>query len=88
MSTIQDTLNERGSNYGPFGGHAFITQRMKRVMQSHPQYATMSSAHREALEMIVHKIGRIINGNANYPDSWIDISGYAELGNQACEDQS
>lgn len=35
--------------------------------------------HKEALDMIVHKIGRILNGNPNYIDSFRDIAGYAEL---------
>jgi hypothetical protein len=34
---------------------------------------------REALEMIAHKIARIINGDPNYADSWVDIAGYAKL---------
>jgi len=29
--------------------------------------------------MIAHKIGRILNGDPNYADSWIDIAGYAKL---------
>lgn len=33
----------------------------------------------EALEMIAHKIGRILNGDPNYDDSWVDIAGYAKL---------
>jgi hypothetical protein len=33
----------------------------------------------EALEMIVHKIGRIVNGDPDYFDSWIDVAGYAQL---------
>lgn len=33
----------------------------------------------ECLEMIAHKIGRILNGDPNYGDSWRDISGYATL---------
>lgn len=34
---------------------------------------------REALEMIAHKIARILNGDPNYADSWVDIAGYAKL---------
>jgi hypothetical protein len=34
---------------------------------------------REALEMIVVKIARIINGDPNCADSWRDIEGYARL---------
>ena len=29
--------------------------------------------------MIAHKIGRILNGDPNYADSWVDIAGYAQL---------
>ena len=29
--------------------------------------------------MICHKLGRIINGDPNYDDSWLDIAGYAQL---------
>ena len=29
--------------------------------------------------MIAHKIGRIINGDPDYDDSWADIAGYAKL---------
>jgi hypothetical protein len=31
------------------------------------------------LDMICHKIGRIINGDPDYADSWHDIAGYAQL---------
>jgi hypothetical protein len=33
----------------------------------------------ETLDMIAHKIGRIIAGNAAEPDHWRDIAGYAQL---------
>lgn len=33
----------------------------------------------EALDMIMNKIGRIVNGNSNNVDSWQDIAGYAQL---------
>ena len=33
----------------------------------------------EALDMIAHKIARIINGDPDYADSWHDIAGYAKL---------
>lgn len=39
----------------------------------------LSSDKQEALEMIAHKIGRILNGDPNYKDSWTDIAGYAQL---------
>jgi hypothetical protein len=41
--------------------------------------------HAESLEMIAHKIGRILAGNENFHDHWDDIAGYAKLGSEACD---
>jgi hypothetical protein len=40
----------------------------------------------EALEMIAHKIGRILNGSYTYKDSWTDLIGYASLIEKELED--
>jgi hypothetical protein len=79
MENIQDTLNDRGTKYGPFNGHARITQRLKAELQANPKWERLTFAQKEALEMICHKIGRIMNGDPNYDDSWRDIAGYAQL---------
>ena len=76
---IDDTLTQRGNRYGAFSGHAEITQRLKSVMHFSPQWKNLTNAQREALEMIQHKVGRILNGDPNYKDSWTDIIGYARL---------
>ena len=44
-----------------------------------PDSISTSTSQQEALDMIAHKIGRIINGNPHYKDSWVDIAGYAQL---------
>jgi hypothetical protein len=31
------------------------------------------------MDMIFSKLARIINGDANHIDSWLDIAGYAKL---------
>lgn len=76
---IGATLVERGSRYGPFTGHARITQDLKHIMQTTNGWKKLSSDQKESLEMIAHKIGRILNGDPNYDDSWVDIAGYAKL---------
>jgi hypothetical protein len=76
---INDVLKERGSRYGSFNSHAHLTQNLKRVMQSSARWTECSADKKEALEMIAHKIGRILNGDPNYDDSWADIAGYAQL---------
>jgi hypothetical protein len=79
---IAATLNERGTRYGKFTGHAEITQRLKndiadfRFVHKKPP---LSPDQQEAIDMICHKIGRIVNGDPNYADSWVDIAGYAKL---------
>ena len=79
--TLTDTLQQRGSRYGKFTGHAEVTQTLKAVIAAalSKRDKTLVPDQQEALDMICHKIGRIINGDENYDDSWIDIAGYAQL---------
>lgn len=77
--TIDSTLAERGSRYGKFTDHAELTQALKGVMYCTPKWDTLADDQKEALEMIAHKIGRILNGDPNYHDSWHDIVGYSKL---------
>lgn len=81
MTDITQTLTDRGNRYGPFVGHAEVTQRLKRVMAEElaKRGKPLADDQWEALEMIAHKIGRIINGDPDYDDSWVDIAGYAKL---------
>lgn len=80
MSDVAETLKERGSRYGEFKNHARITQELKGIMRGAPSWARrLRDSHKEALEMIAHKIGRILNGDPDYADSWHDIAGYAKL---------
>lgn len=79
LDSVSQTLEERGRRYGDFAGHATITRALKDLAHNHPAWAKLADDQREALDMIAHKIGRILNGDPNYADSWIDIAGYAKL---------
>lgn len=79
MSDVDQTLEQRGTRYGDFSEHARITQNLKRAMIDSPNWATLSDDKREALEMVAHKVGRILNGDPEYADSWHDIIGYTRL---------
>lgn len=79
MSNVDNTLQERGTRYGEFHDQAEYAQDMKAIFQRSPNWAKMTADQREGLEMIANKIGRILNGDPNYTDSWHDISGYAQL---------
>ena len=76
---IEEVLNQRQTTYGSFTKNAEVSQMMKYFMTQGTNYKQMPMAHREALEMIVHKIARIVNGDPNYIDNWIDICGYSQL---------
>ena len=76
---INDMLAERQARYGTFEGHARISQALKAVMHERSGWDRLKPDQREALEMIQHKVARILNGDPNYTDNWIDIAGYATL---------
>jgi hypothetical protein len=78
---INVLLAERGKTHGDYEIHAAITQDLKRVMRNHvcDLDRGLDDDMQETLEMIAHKIGRIIAGNPAEPDHWRDIAGYAQL---------
>ena len=76
---LATVLSERGSRYGTLMSNATISQGLKEIIHSSSNWEAMPPDMREALDMIVHKISRIVEGAFNYDDSWIDISGYSTL---------
>lgn len=78
---ISAVLTERGARYGKFTGHAGVAMRLKDVIRIAlaSRDKKLADDQAEALDMICHKIGRIVNGDPNYADSWVDIAGYAKL---------
>lgn len=79
LNSIDSILTERGSRYGSFEGHANVTQNIKHSMRNSNKWDMLDDDMTEALEMIAHKIGRILNGDPEYLDSWVDIVGYTQL---------
>lgn len=79
MSGVAETLAKRGAEYGAFLEQARIANDMKLVMGLGQNWQRLEPDQREALDMIAVKIARILNGNPDNHDSWIDIAGYATL---------
>ena len=79
MTDVNEVLAERGKGYGKFEDLAEISQALKAAFRAWPNWGRLMQDQREALDMIAVKLGRILNGNPNYPDSWVDIAGYAML---------
>ncbi len=77
---LDEILDKRKKNYGSFESSSLISQRLKAVIASGRDRDRPFEANvAEALEMICHKIARIVNGRDDYADSWYDIAGYATL---------
>ena len=78
---VNATLDTRAKDYGLFKDGAALMQSLKRNLAEHATKhgKTFADDQWEALEMIVHKIGRIVNGNPDVTDHWVDIAGYATL---------
>jgi hypothetical protein len=79
MTEINRILEERGARYGKFKDHAALCQKIKYTMILTDGWQLLAPDQREALEMIAHKIARVLNGDPNYSDSWRDIAGYSTL---------
>lgn len=79
VDEIDNIVTQRGERYGLFADGAVIMQDLKTVMRATPGWERLTPSQREALEMIQHKIGRVLNGDPTYDDSWRDISGYSTL---------
>lgn len=84
---MKEILEARGKKYGPFPSHATITQGIKNQFKMTRAWDKMPLDMKESLEMIAHKIGRILNGDPFYRDSWDDIAGYALLVAENLEDE-
>ena len=78
---VEETLDARAQDYGTFKESAALMQGIKRLLADHARRhdKLFADDQWEAIEMIVHKMARIVNGNPDKVDSWIDIAGYATL---------
>ena len=79
--SVNTLLQERALQYGTFASLAKTAQEFKSVLYRElgSRNKRLADDQAEALEMIIHKIARIINGNADIADHYLDIAGYAKL---------
>ena len=80
LLTVNEMLAEREDRYGAFENHAARSQALKEILiGGASSWSHMKPFQRESIEMIAHKLARIMNGDPNYIDNWTDIAGYAQL---------
>lgn len=78
QNNVDSILSERQSQYGCYEDVAKTTQDILKALRI-GNYENMPAPHQEALHMIASKIARLVHGNANHLDSWVDIGGYSKL---------
>jgi len=81
VSKVDKVLDTRADQYGSFMQSSDTVIRIKGIMHN---AVARNAVHLypdqlQALDMIATKISRIVHGNPNHLDSWIDIAGYAQL---------
>lgn len=85
MSDVRNTLANRQQTHGNYEDRARITQQLKYIISKELKLreqrgdAALTASMRESIDMILHKLGRIIAGNPRMSDHWHDIAGYATL---------
>jgi hypothetical protein len=87
---IDKTLEDRGKRYnlnGTYADHANLTQYLKWSCRNHKGWDSMPGEIKESIDMILHKIARVINGDPRYKDNWVDIEGYAKLISRELKDE-
>lgn len=79
MDETNNLLAERHNTHGSFIINSRVSQALKTIVRSEPSYHDLAPVHREALDFIFGKIGRIMAGQADFDDHWDDIAGYGKL---------
>ena len=72
-------LSERNNTHGDFGECAAVSQGILRVLSTGSRWNDLNDVQREAIQMISHKLHRIVCGDPNEQDHFLDIAGYATL---------
>ena len=78
-NTVERVLVERGNDYGDYASKALFIQGVKYLMRTSPSWEAMDADMRESMEMIAHKMGRVVYGDPTHKDNFLDIAGYAKL---------
>jgi hypothetical protein len=79
LSEIAATLAERGGRYGSFATQAAIEQDLGDRLAAEDGWKRLAPDQKSAIQMILVKLARIVNGDPDYADNWHDIIGYAKL---------
>ena len=80
---MKELLDARAKTHGDWKDFCKVSQKLKNICLCHND-KDLAVEKVEALEMICHKIARIVVGDDNHKDHWDDIAGYATRGAESC----
>ena len=86
--TIEPPIDERHETHGDYANSAQVSQQLKNTIHNAHNWHRLSNDKREALDLIMTKISRIMSGEPNEPDHWLDIEGYARLARERVTETS
>ncbi len=72
-------IEERSKTHGDYLKNADITWQIKAALHQGVRYEEMHPAMKETLDMVAHKMHRIVNGDPWFNDHWVDMTGYPHL---------
>jgi len=71
-------IPNRDRQHGGMEAVGSISQSLKIPIHAARNWYLLTPGEQEALDMIVHKIARILNGDDPHdPEHWTDLAGYA-----------
>lgn len=71
-------IPNRDRQHGGMEAVGLVSQRLKIAMRAGVNWPLLTPGEQEALDMIAHKIARILSGNDPHdPEHWTDLAGYA-----------
>jgi len=79
MTDPWSLIAARQQTHGDFRSTAWVAQTLRDVFRHEMGWERLSIVKREAMDCIALKLARILSGDADCEDHWIDIIGYAEL---------
>lgn len=79
FTNAQSVIESREETHGDYQNQAGLAQLTKTLWRSAPGWQKLSLAQRESLDMVATKVSRILLGDPNTADSWLDLAGYSTL---------
>lgn len=73
----------RNATHGDPHRQFACAQMLKATFAEHAGKLNYSQA--ESIDLILTKVSRLANGDANWRDTWLDIAGYALIAAESCE---